>query len=244
MTAERLLKLGYIVVVRSVGHFGELSGFDQWLEIRAQNSRCAHWLRSLTAIHDLETMIRLDVPWWTYRAISEVEEFLLKRPSARVFEFGSGASTLWLARRAGQLTSVEHDAAWYRRVQAALVAQEEAAHVDLRYIAPDTSPHPDPLYRSAKAGAKGTSFSEYACSVEATDEPFDLIVIDGRARPACLRHALGHLAPGGLIVFDNSHRIRYYDAIAASGLAAQRFKGLAPALPYPDETTLLREMAP
>ena len=43
-----------------------------------------------------------------------------------------------------------------------------------------------------------------------------------------------------MIVFDNSHRARYRGAIADCGLEAERFRGLTPALPYADETTLLR----
>ena len=69
---------------------------------------------------------------------------------------------------------------------------------------------------------------------------FDLIVVDGRAREAAMRAAIPHLAPDGLIVFDNSHRKRYQEAIAESGLSEQVFRGLTPSLPYPDRTSLLR----
>ena len=70
---------------------------------------------------------------------------------------------------------------------------------------------------------------------------FDLIVVAGRAREACLREAGEHLVPGGLIVFDNVDRQRYLDAMAAAtDLAVTITRGLTPCLPYPTRTALLR----
>lgn len=241
MTAEVRLKAGYVALAHGAGRVSAGIGLAGWLDRRRSRSVTAHWLRSLTEIHDLEGMISLDVPWWTYRAIAEVDAFLAARAGARVFEYGSGASTVWLARRAGAVDSVEHHPGWHARMQAALAKTEGLAPVDLRLVKADAAPNPDPLYRSGKAGAAGTSFAAYARSVARAPQPlYDLIVIDGRARAACLRHATGRLAEGGLIVFDNSARARYRAAIAASGLEAVRLPGRAPALPYPDETTLLR----
>jgi len=67
-----------------------------------------------------------------------------------------------------------------------------------------------------------------------------LIVIDGRARPACLHHALPRLKKDGMILFANSHRRPYRRAIAEAPLKAIRTRGLTACLPYPDETTLLQ----
>jgi len=51
----------------------------------------------------------LGVPWWTYRAIDVVDAWMLGRARPiRVFEYGSGASTLWLAGRADEVISIEH----------------------------------------------------------------------------------------------------------------------------------------
>ena len=81
-----------------------------------------------------------------------------------------------------------------------------------------------------------------ADAVEAYNEfmaAIDVIVIDGRAREACLAVAAPRLKLDGLIVFDNSHRARYERAISASGLRERRLPGLTPTLPYPDRTSLL-----
>ena len=218
---------------RGLARLGALA----WLEKRT-DTRWAHWLRSLFAIYDIDQLVALDVPWWTYRAIDQVDAFLGSRPGAKVFEFGSGASTVWLAKRAASVISIEHDADWYP-----IVAERATGlgNVDLRLITIDQIPAQDPVYLSQKEGQVGHSFQKYAEAIDATNEQFDLVVIDGRVRAACLRHARPHLAEGGLIVFDNSRRNRYDQAIKSSGMNELAYPGLTPSLPYPDKTTLLQE---
>src|SRR5215210_3205314 len=72
--------------------------------------RARHWAYSLTKVHNSLALAALDVPWWTYDAIAAVTSWFADRrgSSTRVFEYGSGASTLWLARRASEVHSIEH----------------------------------------------------------------------------------------------------------------------------------------
>src|SRR2546421_9596401 len=68
-----------------------------------------------------------DAPWLTPEAIRLLEPMLL--PSDSGLEFGSGRSTIWLARRIARLTSVEHDAAWHAALSGQL-KELELANVD------------------------------------------------------------------------------------------------------------------
>jgi len=69
---------------------------------------------------------------------------------------------------------------------------------------------------------------------------FDVIVVDGRARVDAFRRALDHLADGGVIVFDNLRRKRYWDVISVlPGLRFELLKGGTPTLPYPTTTGLI-----
>ncbi len=86
----------------------------------------------------------------------------------------------------------------------------------------------------------GLDFSDYVGQIGTVGGEFDLIVIDGRAREACLAAALGHLAPDGVIVFDNTFRRRYRAAVEAAPVTETRYRGLTPTLPYPDATSLIR----
>jgi hypothetical protein len=195
-----------------------------------------HWWASLPAIHDLDRMIALDVPWWTYRAIDAVSAFLEKRPGARVFEWGSGASTVWLSKRSGSVISIEHDGKWHAFLEPKI---GPLANVETRLILPALPTAQQPATLSRKPGWADLDFTDYASAIGNTAGTFDLIVIDGRVRGACLEQAAGALSDGGVIVFDNSHRARYRRAIYQSGLEQARLRGLTPSLPYPDETTLL-----
>lgn len=192
------------------------------------------WFQSIFAIYDIDELSRLDVPWWTFTSAGLVEQHLQRTPHARVYEWGSGASTLWLARRAASVVSVEHDEAWATRLDASL-----PANVDLRVVPPIASA--TPVVGSQKPGHAGLDFEHYVAAIDETDGEFDVIVIDGRAREACLDRAVERLAPNGLIVFDNVDRQRYLDAITALGdaMTVTTTRGLTPALPYPTRTALL-----
>ena len=62
------------------------------------------------AIHDVHDLSRLDLPWWTYPAITR--STIWPTRSARVFEYGSGASSVWLGSPAREVHSVEHSKEW------------------------------------------------------------------------------------------------------------------------------------
>ncbi|MDT0260353.1 class I SAM-dependent methyltransferase [Jatrophihabitans lederbergiae] len=200
-----------------------------------RDRRVKHWLYSLTRAYDSVAIAKLDVPWWTYRAIDVVDAWLAAHPKPiRVFEYGSGASTLWLARRAEEVHSVEHHREFGEHIAASFAAHP---NIDFRIVEPVRSTNP--AIGSRKEGNAGLDFAGYVASIDDVPGQFSLIVIDGRAREACLRKARGRLEEGGIIVFDNTRRRRYREAIAASGLPERRLGGLTPTLPYPDQTSIL-----
>ena len=128
---------------------------------------------------------------------------------------------------------------WLLRVPAWPTAGFDNATVKLI----EADPEPVPGYASEKEGWRGRSFKQYASAIDTEPGQFDLIVVDGRARAACLAHAIRKLAPNGMILFDNSGRERYRRAIKESGMQARTCRGATACLPYPDETTLLRPAA-
>lgn len=204
----------------------------------ARDRRTRHWLYSLTRAYDSLAIAELDVPWWTYRAIDVVEAYLsgltARGQRTRVFEYGSGASTLWLAKRADEVHSVEHHAGFGEHLSTTLSVYP---NIDFRIVPP--VPSASPSIGSQKEGNAGLDFSDYVGAIDELDGEFSLIVIDGRAREACLERAAKRLEPGGIIVFDNSRRRRYREAIERSGLTERRLAGLTPTLPYPDQTSVL-----
>lgn len=223
-----------------LGLVGLLPLLDRW----AQRSRIGLWVRSLLSPYRFDDLVALDVPWWTLDSTEQVDSFLKDRPQARVFEWGSGASTVWLAKRAGTVTSIEHDPEW-----AGQVAPQLPANASVHVRAPRVATGAAGEVLSAKNGFAGLDFSAYAAAVTehaASEGTYDLIVVDGRAREACFAHALTALAPDGVLVFDNVDRARYRDAIdevsRRQGIPVEVTwtRGLTPTLPYPTRTALVR----
>lgn len=230
-----MLKPLYVSTARVARRIAGATGL-LWLLERMPGRR-ALWFRSLFSIHDSADLVHLGIPWWTFPAIDAVEAHLAQRQGgARAFEYGSGASTIWLAQRCAIVRSVEHDAAFATGMARFF---ERHANIRLRTLEPEPATR-NSKARSNRQGFIHLAFDSYAAAIEDSAEVYDLIVIDGRARVACLNRALSFLAPGGIILFDNSDRREYRHAIERSGLRETKLRGLAPALPYPGQTSLLR----
>jgi hypothetical protein len=60
---------------------------------------------------------------------------------------------------------------------------------------------------------KDCEFHGYASSIDSfPDSFFDLVAVDGRARPSCIYHARRKVKIGGYLMLDNSERAHYQRA--------------------------------
>jgi hypothetical protein len=227
-------KGAYVATIRAIGSMARSCGALRYLEEK-KDSRACLYLRSLFSIYDAEDLAKLDLPWWTFGAIDHVEAILRRRGRDMVaFEYGSGASTLWLARRCSAVYSVEHDSAWAERTRALCRPHHNVA---ILAVPPTPLTH-STRCRSGRVGWQDYAFDDYVESVRRYPFRFDLIVVDGRCRPQCLQEARGKLNDDGLIIFDNSNRQRYRPAIDNVSMEREVFRGLVPSLPIPGETTI------
>lgn len=200
------------------------------------------WLASLAPGY----LLRHGLPWLTFDAIAYLDRLDLR--GRRVFEYGSGGSTLYWLRRGANLVSVEHDPHWYAQVRALLPA---GAPVDYRLVEPEPAPAGpyDPAApeacRSGATGCEQLAFRRYAEQIAAfPDASFDLVLVDGRARPACLARAAPRVRPGGLLILDNSERA-YYTAGLGAALGefdALPLPGPVPRVPVVSQTTIFERM--
>jgi predicted O-methyltransferase YrrM len=159
------------------------------------------------------------------------------RPGMTAFEYGSGGSTLWLAKRVGRLTSIEHDRGWYEAVQAEL-ASNRVENCTLALREPESAANGNSAaYASEVIPA---TFEAYVRAVEAVpDETLDLVVIDGRSRAAAIEAARDKIRPGGAIVLDDSDRPRYQAAQRKlAGWRHHRFHGIKPFVVKPAVTSV------
>jgi SAM-dependent methyltransferase len=137
------------------------------------------WLRSLAL--NRTKPLTFPIPWLTFDAIREVRGFL--RPGMKIFEFGSGHSTIWFARAGAEVYSVEDDHHWYTAVERKL-REDRLDRAHLYYADNET---------------------DYVGAIDRSGEhAFDILFFDGSYRLQCLQEALPYLKPGGILVFDDS----------------------------------------
>ena len=171
-------------------------------------------------------------PWLTFRAIEWLEANL--SPGMRVFEYGSGGSTVFFANRVGAVVSVEHDPEWHARTSKAISARGIR---NCTYLLRPPTPAAEPRVASTDRMYEGMDFGEYVSAIDAyPDASFDLVSVDGRSRAACVRAALPKTKPGGLILLDNSDRPEYGAAMAA--LAPYRRRDFGGITPYSTDVSL------
>jgi SAM-dependent methyltransferase len=123
----------------------------------------------------------------------------------RALEWGSGNSTLyfaWNLPRGSRWRSIEHQPDWARSV-AAGAAAAGLAHVEVHHV-PNDAP-----FRDGVDDGDLRSFRSYVLRPFAFGEPFDFVLVDGRARVECLRLAWELLAEGGVLVLHDAQRGEY-----------------------------------
>ena len=154
------------------------------------------------------------IPWMTYAAIDFLGTKL--QPAMRVFEWGAGFSTIWLASRVQEIVSIEESSAWYEELRPQL-----PANVSL-LCRPDRDAYVD--------------------AIRETTGEFDLIVIDGVHRNECASACLSRLSPNGMVVFDNSDGAEYDPGMTMfndAGFLRIDFWGLIPSYLYKNCTSIL-----
>lgn len=173
------------------------------------------------------------IPWITFSAIDFLRK--ISHSEMHIFEYGSGGSTFFWASRVKHITSIEHDKSWFETIKMELTKQK-ITNVDyvLRepYSIPDFEKKQFQIasdYISGDPSQNGKSFEAYVKTIDSfPDENFDVIVVDGRARPSCILHSLKKIKSGGYLLVDNSERRYYLSGFDFSKWRARNFFGPVP----------------
>jgi hypothetical protein len=162
------------------------------------------WLNSMLPGH---SPLQDEVPWVTFRAIDWLDAYL--KPDMKAFEYGAGGSTLYLAKRVRDVTSVEHDREFYDLVKS-ILAQRSNRNCSLMLHEPKACEESDREFASYQVRYKDMCFESYVKAIDDhPDKSLDFVLVDGRARVACVKRAVSKVAPGGAIMLDNSDRPAY-----------------------------------
>lgn len=201
------------------------------------------WLISRLPWHN---PIRDNIPMIPFAAQRWLISYL--KADMSVFEYGSGGSTIFISKRVKEIISVEHDKYWYHLLYNEIARKNITnCKILLRGLEPGTFgkvDYSDPeSYLSSAPGYRGMNFKRYVTSIqEFPDESFDLVFIDGRARPSCIANALAKVRPGGYLMLDDSHRKHFRRAKKLlTKWRSKRFYGVAPYKPGFPETTVWKK---
>ncbi len=211
--------------VRKARAIGKADWVQRWLRRSRKAPACGmrRWLASLLAVDDLDRMAALDCPAWTLSATRRMTSFLERREYPAIFEYGAGAATLWLAKRAPDVVAVTDDKA---------VAQQLGRHLDAMGLS-------HRVRLGICAASDGGTQDGFVHAIDAIEGQFDLIIIHGPQRAACLDLARRRLKPGGAILFPQSVGKSARRAIARSRMTDIRFLGRRYGQPLPGSDSLL-----
>ena len=158
------------------------------------------------------------IPWYTYPAIEYLSQF--DYSGKRVFEYGCGSSSLFWAKRAEKVVTIEDDPKWFAKWR-------------------ETFNYPNLTVCRRDEG------EAYFNAIFESSEAYDVIVIDGKCRADCAAAAIRKLAPGGLIILDDSDRVNtsqeYVKAVGklrSANLLQIDFYGFCPMNVYTKATSI------
>ena len=158
------------------------------------------------------------IPWYTYPAIEYLAQFDYSDKS--VFEYGCGNSSLFWAKRAQKVISIEDNPKWFDK-----------------WCGLFHEPNLDVRWRDEGEIYEKAIFED--------NQKYDVIVVDGKRRAECAQCAVQVLAKGGVIILDDSDRINtsleYKNAVAAlreANLLQVDFYGFCPMNNYTKTTSL------
>ncbi|WP_200344249.1 FkbM family methyltransferase [Halochromatium glycolicum] len=147
------------------------------------------------------------VPWVTYPFLHLLDKRI--RSNFKVFEYGSGNSTLWLSSHVEKIVSVEHDAGWYQKMKGKMPGNVEYIYHTLDYGGAYGKEITKPQYKGV----------------------FDIVFVDGRDRVNCLRNCVHALKQDGIVILDNAERPQYNsgsESLLQQGFKRIDFIGMGP----------------
>ena len=159
-------------------------------------------------------------PWYTFPAISFLKDIINK--DTKVFEYGTGYSTIFFNQNAGETITVEHDSNWVNNVKEQvpdatihIVDQNAKIHDDAAPVVEDfiktfTQIVSDDRDHDVRHGLINNEFAGYASTIYNYPKGyFDVIVLDGMARALSGVLAAEVAREDTLIILDNSDRWQY-----------------------------------
>jgi len=178
------------------------------------------WIKSFKS-HKPVDLDGNPIPWLSlplvYFLKSKIEEL---RNIESMFEYGAGNSTFFWRRFIHRVVSVEHDKNWFDLLESEFTQSQNRHKLLFQPL------NSESLYQKSILNEKGE---------------FQLILIDGRERVACVDFAIQKLTLDGLVIFDDTHRDKYkpgVERLKKLGFKELQFWGMGSGSVYEKCTSL------
>ena len=167
-----------------------------------------------------KNFISAGLPWMNFEVCQWLRSYLTSE--MKIFEWGSGGSTIFYANLVDRVISIEYDEEYFDVVKKQLKGKENVELI----LAP---PQKTGAFKSFSPHHIGSYFDNYVKTIEKyPDRFFDVIVVDGRQRNECFKVALNKVKEDGIVVFDNFEREIYKKSQYYPGLSHLMIEGLMP----------------
>lgn len=155
---------------------------------------------------------QMSIPWMRYREIELIKNLILNLDPKTSLEWGAGTGTEFFTDYISEDStwiSIEHNQGWAESV----AKRNKKPNVSILFKVPNNEPTPGIYYGLVDYTVNDGTYEDFKDYIEYPSEhaPFDLILIDGRARTQCLKKSLDLLSGNGVVVLHDANRTQYHE---------------------------------
>lgn len=145
---------------------------------------------------------------------------IIDNKKIKVFEWGSGFSTIYYAeylKRRGadfEWDSIDNNKIWHKKVKLMLKNKnlEQNIYLHLKeflpfWEKPGWGATPPPCGKFCPKSDNEKAYTEFP---KVLNGKFDIVIIDARFRRHCIKTAKKVLAPGGVVIMHDAHKLHYH----------------------------------
>lgn len=155
---------------------------------------------------------QMNIPWMRYREIELIKDLILNLKPKASLEWGAGSGTEFFTNYISEdckWISVEHNQEWAESV----AERNKKPNVSIVFKGPNHESTPGIYYGLVDYRINDGTYEDFKDYIEYPSEhaPYDLILIDGRARTQCLRKSVDLLSKEGIVILHDANRVQYHE---------------------------------
>lgn len=148
-------------------------------------------------------------PWMSQQEINTIIKHLNKTDT--MLEYGCGGSTIHFCNYVTEYYSIEHNSEWYSKILKVAKPNTKMYHIDRNHITPEKNRIRAKNWNELDASSRSKDFKDYIHFPQTLNKIFDVVLVDGRARPECAKFIFDYLKDDGILfIHDYWNRPPYH----------------------------------